>query len=1047
MKLSDVSIDRPVFTTMCTIAMMVMGGLAVDRLGIDLFPDVSFPIVAITTTYPGAGPAEIEEQVSKPIEDAISTINGVDVVRSFSRDSVSVVVVQFALDVNELEANVDARDRLQQVRALLPDSAKDPVLQKFDPSAAPIMTYAVRASRSPIEITRLVEDVIRPGLEAVSGVGAVTVRGGTERELQVELEAAKLQAVGLSVGAVNQILRAESVDVPGGRLTTAGKEFAVKASGRFRSPDDVGNLVLTSRPDGTQLRVRDVGTVVDGNTEMRTITRVNGERAVIFDVMKQAGANTVAVSDDVVERLADLETRLDKDVRVTLVTQQARFIKNNIAKLRGHLIVGGLLAVLVIFLFMLDLRSTLISAVALPTSVVATFFAMWQMGFSFNILSMLALTLAIGLLIDDSVVVRENIFRHLEAGENPIEAARKGTSEIALAVLATTLTICAVFIPVAFMQGLIGRFFKQFGLTLTAAVLMSLLVSFTLDPMLSARVAQRVDPDHHDKMRRHWFYGPFLRFYEWMDDEYRALLRVVLTWRKTTMAAAAGLFFGSLALVPFMGSEFFSPGDQGKFKIAFEAPAGIAIADSDALARQAEQLVRSVPEVKDVVTTVGVDRDASKFTLQVLTTLKDERTTTIAEIMEQTRAKIGTVPGVTFKVSIPGMIEGGAVAEPLPVQLLLTGPDLRVLEPIAERTYEMMKQVPGAADVGIDLRPGSPEQRFVVDRSRAADRGVSFATAAMALRNAIEGEIVGTMPDAGDDVEVRVRLREQDRDNVARLRELVVPSRTGQMVRLDEIVDIVETPTPASITHANRQRAVTLTANLRGRSLGEVVADIEKGLAKDPLPPGYMFRFEGQAKDMKDTARSMGIALMLAVVFIYLILASQFESFVHPFTIMLALPLAIIGALAALFLADVPIGMPAMIGIILLMGLVTKNGILLVDYTNQVRERTGKAPVDALLEAAPVRLRPIVMTSAAIVLGELPTALSQAEGSEFNIPMAVAVIGGVITSTFLTLLVVPVAYVWIDRFSIKRFHQAQSPPPATSAAVPAGHDGRLTTDD
>jgi HAE1 family hydrophobic/amphiphilic exporter-1 len=1036
MKLSDVAIDRPVFTTMCTLALMVMGGLAVGRLGVDLFPDVSFPIVAITTTYPGAGPAEVEQQVSKRIEDAVSTINGVDVVRSFSRDSVSIVIIQFKLDANELEANADARDRLQQVRASLPDGVKDPVLQKFDPSAAPIMTYAVRAERSPIQITRFVDDVVRPALEAVSGVGAITVRGGTEREIQVELEAAKLQAVGLSVSAVSQILRAESLDVPGGRLTTAGKEFAIKAAGRFQSPTDVENVVLTSRPDGTQIRVRDVGTVVDGNTEMRTLTRVNGERAVIFDVMKQAGANTVAVSDAVIAKLAAMEPTLDKDVRLTLVTQQARFIKNNIAKLRGHLIVGGLLAVLVIFLFMLDVRSTLISAVALPTSVIATFFAMWQMGFSFNILSMLALTLAIGLLIDDSVVVRENIFRHLEAGENPIEAARKGTREIALAVLATTLTICAVFIPVAFMEGLIGRFFKQFGLTLTAAVLMSLLVSFTLDPMLSARIAQQVEADHEERRRRHWFYGPFLRFYEWMDDEYRSLLRVVLTWRKTTMAAAAALFLGSLALVPFMGSEFFSPGDQGKFKIVFEAPAGIAIAESDALAKRAEELVRSVPEVVDVVTTVGVDRDPSQFTLQVLTTLKDTRTTTVAQIMDQTREKIATVPGVSFKVSIPGMIEGGAVAEPLPVQLLLTGPDFGELERIAHRTYEMMKQVPGTADVGIDLRPGSAEQRFVVSRARAADRGVPFASAAMALRYAIEGDIVGTMPDAGDDVDVRVRLQESDRRSVAQLREMVVASRSGQMVRLDEIVDVIEAPTPASITHANRQRAVTLTSNVRGRSLGEVVADIEKGLAKNPLPPGYAFSFEGQAKDMKDTARSMGIALSLAIIFIYLILASQFESFVHPFTIMLALPLAIIGAIAALFLVDVPIGMPAMIGIILLMGLVTKNGILLVDYTNQVRERTGKSPVDALLEAAPVRLRPIVMTSAAIVLGELPTALSRAEGSEFNIPMAVGVIGGVITSTFLTLLVVPVAYVWIDRLSIKKFHQAESPPPATPAAVP-----------
>ena len=648
---------------------------------------------------------------------------------------------------------------------------------------------------------------------------------------------------------------------------------------------------------------------------------------------------------------------------------------------------------------------------------------------------MLALTLSIGLLIDDSVVVRENIFRYLEQGYTPIEAARKGTREIAAAVIATTLTICAVFLPVAFMDGIIGLFFRQFGLTLTAAVLMSLLVSFTIDPMLSARIAQTIDPDRHEKMRVHWFYGPPTRLFHWMDESYRSILTIALRWRKMTILGAVGLFVSSLFLLPFMGSEFFSPGDQGKFKVAFEAPAGIAIAQSDALAKQAEEMLRGVPEVKNVVSTVGVDRDAAKFDMTVLLTSKDDRpTVSIDSIMSIARERVSHLPGVSVKFSIPGLVDNGN-AQPQPVQLTLTGPDLNELNRLAQQTLAMVKAVPGTADVAIDLRPGSDEQRFVVDRSRAAERGVVFSSAALALRSSIEGDIVATMPDRGDDIDVRVRLREQDRATVGRLRELVVPSRTGQMVRLDEIVDVQEAPTPASITHNNRQRAVTITSNLLGRSLGEVVADVEAGLAAQPFPDGYSFKFEGQAKDMKDTFKNMLIALGLAVIFIYLILASQFESFVHPATIMLALPLAIIGAIAALFIVDVPIGMPAMIGIILLMGLVTKNGILLVDYTNQVRERTGKNPVDALLEAAPVRLRPILMTSAAIVLGELPTAMSTAEGSEFNVPMAVAVIGGVITSTLLTLVVVPVVYTWIDKLSIKKYHQSETAPPATSAHI------------
>lgn len=1034
MKISDVSIDRPVFTTMAALALLVMGGLAVTRLGVDLFPNVVMPVVAITTIYPGAGPTEVEQQVTKRIEDAVSTINGVEMVRSFSRDSVSVVVVQFKLSTDQLESNSDVRDRLQAMRPTLPDGVKEPLVQKFDPSAAPILTYAVRAQRSQIELTRLVDEVLRPAVESIEGVGSVAIRGGTERELQVELEQDKLQALGLSVSVVAQLLRAESIDLPGGRLTFGGKEFSLKASGRFSSPKDVEDVVLASRPDGTQIRVRDVATVVDGHSEVRTVARVNGEQAVLFDVMKQAGANTVAVSDAVVARVEELTGTQDSEIKVKLVSQQAKFIKNNIERLRSHLIIGGLLAVLVIFLFMLDVRSTMISAVSLPSSVIATFFVIWQLGFSFNIMTMLALTLSIGLLIDDSVVVRENIFRHLEMGKNPVEAARQGTSEIALAVLATTLTICAVFVPVAFMQGMVGLFFKQFGLTLTAAVLMSLVVSFTLDPMMSARIAQTIDPHRHDKMRVHWFYGPPTRFFAWMDEEYRAILKIALKWRKSTIAGATFLFFGSIALVPFMGAEFMSPGDQGKFNVQFQAPAGIALASTDALARTAETALRKVPEVTDVITTVGVDRDASKFTVQVITTAKDARTATADDIMDGARAAIAGLPGVTAKLAVPGIIEGGAIEQPQPVQLLLMGPDLAELNRVGQRVFNLVQAVPGTADVGTDTRPGSPEQLFVVNRTRAADRGVMFVAAAQALRFAVEGDVVGTMPDAGDDVDVRVRLREQDRNNLARLREIVVPSRMGQLVRLDELVDVVEADSPASITHNARQRAITVTSNLRGRSLGDVIADIESEMVKNPLPAGYSYKFEGQAKDMKDTFSNMLLALGLGVIFIYLILASQFESFVHPFTIMLALPLAIIGALAALFLFNVPIGMPAMIGVILLMGLVTKNGILLVDYTNQVRHRTGKQPIDALLEAAPVRLRPILMTSAAIVLGELPTAISKAEGSEFNVPMAVAVIGGVITSTFLTLLVVPVAYTWIDRFSIKKYHQSEAAPPATPAS-------------
>ena len=1022
MKLSDVAIDRPVFTTMAALAVLVMGGLALSRLGVDLFPNVSFPVVVITTVYRGAAPEEIEQQVTRPIEEAVSTINGVDVVQSFSRDSVSVVVVMFKLDVDLLRATTDTREKVQGAKLLLPTDADDPLVAKFDPSATPILIYTVLSDSNATETRRLIDNVIRPALETVAGVGNITITGGTIREVQVELDQTKLQALGLSVIAVAQALRSEGFDLPGGRITQGGRELSVKAQGRFKSVEDIRKVVLLSLANGTQIRVTDVGEVVDGTTEMRELARVNGKEAVTFSVQKVSGGNTVAVSAAVAKALEKLAPSLGATVQVNLIADQARYINNNINRLREHLLLGGLLAIMVIFFFMLDVRSTLISAVALPGSVIATFFVMWQLGFTLNIMSMLALTLSIGLLIDDSVVVRENIFRHLEAGADPITAARKGTSEIALAVFATTMTIVAVFVPIAFMGGLIGQFFKEFGLTVAAAVLVSLLVSFTIDPMLSARLAQKIDHDRPQKMRAHWFYGPPTRFLEALDDLYRVILHWSLSHPKTIVGCAVAVFAASLVLPSFMGKEFFTRGDQGKFEAVFELQPGTSLAETDRVARQAEQLLSGIPECPTLFTLVGLKRQASTFSVQALCTPRAERERLIDEVMEEARQRLSGLPGTTVKIRVPDLANNG---QPAPITLTLTGPDFLDLQRIAEGALDIVRATAGTVDVGTSARPGSPEQRFVVDRERASDRGVSFSAAAMTLRTALEGDVIGTMPDRGDDIDLRVRLRPEDRQTVADLGHILVPARGGALVRLDEVVHLEETSSPASIERKNRQRAVTISANLKGRSLGEVLDDIRPKL--DALmTPGYSYKFEGDAENMKDTFNNMLIAIALAVLFIYFVLASQFESFVHPFTIMVALPLAIVGALLALFVTGLPIGMPAMIGIVLLLGLVTKNGILLVDYTNQLRDK-GLDVIPALLQAGPTRLRPILMTSSAIVLGELPTALSTAEGSEFNVPMAVAVIGGVITSTLLTLVVVPVAYVWIDKFALKRKRTVSTP--------------------
>ena len=1018
MKLSDVSIDRPVFTTMMAFAVLVLGGLGFARLGVELFPDISFPVVTVTTPYPGAGPEEIEEQVTRPLEEAVSSVSGIDQVRSVSRDNVSLLVVTFKLEADIRQAASDVRDRVSAIRGTLPAGVRDPTITRVDPSAIPVLIYAVSGPHGPLATRRLVDDVVRPALERVDGVGSVTAAGGEVREIQVDLGRARLEEQGLTIAQVAQAIGAEGEDVPGGHIVDGAREVGLKTVARFGTWAEVGEVVLAARPDGSLVRVRDLGEVVDGKKEQRTLTRVNGVPGVTFEVQKRGGANTIAVVDRVEAAARALEVRLPKGTRLVKVIDSSTFIRNNMHELERSLLLGAFFAVVVIFLFMLDWRSTLISAVALPTSVVATFLVMWVLGFTLNIMTMMGLSLAIGLLIDDSVVVRENIFRRMERGEDPVTAARKGTAEIALAVMATTFTIVAVFGPVAFTGGLIGKFFREFGITVSAAVIVSLLVSFPLDPMLSARVTRRLAADHHERLRRHPALGPVLRALEALDGGYRRVLAWTLDHRKTVVGGAALLFAGSLMLGPLMGQEFAGRGDQGNFTVSLELPAATALAETDRVTRQVEAILRREPEIVDVVATVGPGEEVNKATLAVRATPKAARRRSLAEIMETARPALAAVPGLTYAMREAGLAGGsGAQMEEAPVVIVIRGADYGALARWAGDAFAVVRGTAGVRDAAISYRPGRHEETLVVDRTRAGDRGVSAAAIAVTLRTAVEGHVAGRYREGEHESDIRVRLRAQDRRSLAALGALAVPARTGQTVYLRDVTHPVPASTPGAIDRLDRERQITISSNVVGRSLGEVVADLQARL--DALPhPGITFALAGEAERMKETFGNLGLALALSIVFIYLVLASQFESFLHPLTIMLSLPLAVVGALALLFLADYPMGMAAMIGIILLMGLVTKNAILLVDRANQLRAE-GRPIREALLEAGASRLRPILMTSAAMVLGMLPTAISKGEGSEFRAPMSTAVIGGVITSTLLTLVVVPVVYVWVDRLTLR----------------------------
>jgi hydrophobe/amphiphile efflux-1 (HAE1) family protein len=1010
MNLSAIAIRRPVFTVMCAVALLVMGIVGFKRLGTDLFPDVSFPVVVVNVPYPGASPSEVETLVVRPLEDSVVSLNGIDRVKSFSRESLGTVVILFKLGVNITEAAADVRDRIAQTRFKLPADVKEPSISRLDVSATPILIYTLRGQRPLSELRKLADDVLKPQLEQVEGVASVQIKGGAAREIQVELDRAKMDALRIDPSVVSARLRAANLTVPAGHFDEGAREISVRTVGELPDAEAVRNVVIANAQDGSAVRLRDVASVTDGYEELRTRIRANGEQAVSFEVQKQSGRNSVAVADALKERLAQVQSQLPPDIKPELLFDQSVFIRENAHEVEIAIVFGGAMAILVILLFMLDLRSTLISAVALPTSVIGTFFVMYALGYTLNMMTLLGLSLAIGLLIDDAVVVRENIFKHLERGQDPFTAALEGTKEIALSVLATTLTIVAVFAPVAFMDGIVGQFFRQFGITVSASVLISLVVAFTLDPMLSSRFSKTVEhgkPSRFDALKR-----PFELFFSALDRTYGALLH----WAVRRKIAVAGLAFGSLVLMGWvaglMGSEFVNAEDRGQFVVEAELPAGSSLDETARVSLLAEEAFLKHPQVRVVFAVIGPSGETNKVSWRVVTSKKAERPSVpLGDIKDAARKALADqgVPKVT--VTDPAFVEGAATEAPIMISVRGTSYDEIV--PAANKVEAVLKNTPGVEDIQVKYTPGRPELQVEIDRQRAAEQGVAVAQIAMALRGAIEGEEATKLRQGKDEIPVRVRLRPEDRNNALDLERITLSTPRGP-VKLLDVARLVRGEGPQVIEREDRQRQITIWASPKGRPLGDISTEIKPKIAGLGLPTSVSVHYDGQIKQMEESNSSMGVALLLGVIFIYLVLASQFESFIHPLTIMLTLPLALVGAILGLFVTNNTMAMGAMIGIILLMGLVTKNAILLVDRAIvRVREQ-GESPLQAILEAGPERLRPILMTSAAMVLGMLPTAVNQGDGSEFRAPMAIAVIGGVVSSTLLSLIVVPVFYLAIE---------------------------------
>ncbi|MET0343585.1 MAG: efflux RND transporter permease subunit [Polyangiales bacterium] len=1011
MKLSDTSIKRPIFTAMIMMAILVFGAVMYRGLSVDLFPKVDFPIVTITVVYPGADPETMESKVADPIEESVNSLSGIDQLRSTSLEGVAQVFVQFDLDVDLDVAAQDVRDRVAAIQRDLPAGAEQPVVEKLDVGAAPVLQLAVSGTVDDVALAAYAEDVLKPGLERLDGVGQLELVGSREREAHVWIDPEKLRTYGLTINDVTNALQAQSIDLPGGRVTRGSEELVVRTNAQASTVTELENVVVSSS-NGAIIRVRDVAGVEDGLEEQRSVAQVDGRSAIAVVLRKQSDANTVKVADAVKKELPRLQSIAPPGTRVEVLVDNSTNIRASVETVQLDLVLGALLAVAIIFLFLRDWRATFISALALPTSVIGTFAFVKVMGFTLNMMTTLALSLSIGILIDDAIVVIENIVRHRsELKEGPREAASKATAEIGLAVLATTMSIVAVFVPVSFMEGMVGQFFFEFGLTVAFAVMLSLFVSFTLTPMLSARMLTAEHAGHAGGVS-----GAIERVLTKLDNGYRGMIRWALNHRFITVAIAVGSLVGAFSVVPLLGFEFIPPEDRGQFLVNVELPTGSSLAQSAEVTFDLAARAKEAPGVVSTFATVGggVQEKVNSASIIVTMEHRSKRAFKQEDMMAYLRRQLSGKPGVLISIEQMAAISGGGMRN-APVQYNLRGDDLLELERVAREMADRMKKLPGFADVDISYRGGKPQVDVDIDRLRAADLGVQALQVASTVRTLVAGATPAEFESHGDRYDVRVQLPEALRTSTDVIRRAQVRTATGDLVDIASLGEIKETQGPSQIERQSRQRQVTVLASLEGKALGDALNEVGQ-IAKEVVPPHVTTAVAGMGERLQESNQSMGFSMLLAVICIYMILASQFESLIHPLTIMVSLPFALIGAFGGLLIAKMHMSIFAMIGLIMLMGLVTKNAILLVDFAVQLRAR-GQSVKEALENAGATRLRPILMTTAAMVFGMVPVAVGHGDGGEVRAPMGVAIIGGLITSTFLTLFVVPVIYTFMESIS------------------------------
>jgi len=1021
MWLADTSIKKPVFATMVILGLVLLGVISYPRIGVDLFPKVDFPIVNISTKLKGANAEIMDIDVTDKVEATVNTINGVKTITSSSTEGRSQVIVEFVLERDIDLAVQDVREKISAIRGSLPRDIEEPVIEKVDPDANPILWIALSGEKSIRELSTYADEVLREQLQKINGVGAVRMAGLQLREVIIWIDSDKLSAYGITAHDILGKLQSENIELPGGRIEGETTEYSIKIKGEFANVPDFNNLVIAYQ-NGAPVRLRDIGRVEDGMQEKRSITRFNRVPAIGFGIQKQSGTNTVEVIERIKKELAGIEKSLPPGMNIGISFDQSTFIKRSISEVQHHLIYGGFFATIAVLFFLRSIRITIFSALAIPTSIISTFAIMNLFGFTFNNMTMLALSLSVGILIDDAIIVIENIHRHIERGMTPKEAASFATSEIGLAVSATTLAIIVIFLPVAFMKGIIGRFFFQFSMTVVFAVAVSLFVSFTLTPMLASRFLKSNHSSGGTARQPGRLSSSLESGYKSVESWYRKLLGIALNHRAIVVISAAVIFIVSMYLVKFIGKEFLPSEDQSRFIVRLEAPKDYSVDEIENLFKGAEEFVISIPEVKTVFYGQGTFGETNKGSMFVGLKPKAERTRSQQEIMAEIRNRLRKIPGLKGFAEDVSLVGGGQ--RMVPIQYTIKGRDLTGLQEYSKSIVAEFSKLPGIVDVDSSLEIGKPELRVHIDRDKAADLGVNIASVAETINLLVSGEVETTKyrdEARGRRYNVKMKLNPDDKDNPDDIKRLYTRSNDGRLVELSNVVTVQPAGGPGIINRVDRQRAITLFANLEGKPLGEAMTELNAISAKI-LPSDYSTGYKGMAEMMGESFGYLMFALVLGIVLAYMVLASQYESFIHPITVLLSMPFSFIGAFLAILITGKTLNIFTFIGLILLMGLVKKNAILLVDYTNTLRAR-GMERKEAILTAGPVRLRPILMTTFAMVLGMMPIAVGIGEGAETRSPMAIATIGGLLTSLFLTLIVVPVVYDLFDELQSKLFRK------------------------